>query len=462
MPVFLVDGTRRSRQKRLGCDVENMSLKLNLLTMEQLQQYLEEENFKNNGENSLPFLLLDCRPFLSYTECHIIKAVNVHCPALLRRRSGGRLPIRTIIPNSEIREKVLRGEYSRVILYSEHGQETYLWGNSPEEAIVNSVARCLSYEGGVKRLYYLSGGMRDFRHRYPHLCTRSSSLVVGDDTSKSTNNWTSEISQSDHVHSSTPEVMTVWTLNSVVKPKPNSSVTDTQTSHVLFPAHEQEEPVQILSYLFLGSAYHASSKATLKHLGITALLNVSQTCPNHFENDFTYKIIPVKDSGSENIASCFNEAIEFIDNARSVNGKVLVHCQAGISRSATICIAYLMATKRLRMEEAYEYVRSRRQIVSPNFSFMEQLLSFESQVFSPSARLCCKPTLSPPSPLIAAVPRNPDPDSLTPSGGAHQNVFDFPGTLNPLSCVSSGLNTATETCHMLSSPTLCVTSSSLS
>ena len=42
-----------------------------------------------------------------------------------------------------------------------------------------------------------------------------------------------------------------------------------------------------------------------------------------------------------------------------------------------------MATKRLRMEEAYEYVKSKRKIISPNFNFMGQLLGFETQVFSP-------------------------------------------------------------------------------
>lgn len=41
-----------------------------------------------------------------------------------------------------------------------------------------------------------------------------------------------------------------------------------------------------------------------------------------------------------------------------------------------------MSTKKLRMEEAYEYVRSRRRIVSPNFNFMGQLLNFESKLFA--------------------------------------------------------------------------------
>lgn len=44
-------------------------------------------------------------------------------------------------------------------------------------------------------------------------------------------------------------------------------------------------------------------------------------------------------------------------------------------------MAYLMASRRLRMEEAYEFVKSRRRIVSPNFNFMGQLLSFEAKIF---------------------------------------------------------------------------------
>ena len=69
------------------------------------------------------------------------------------------------------------------------------------------------------------------------------------------------------------------------------------------------------------------------------------------------------------------------ESVKESNGKVLVHCHAGISRSSTICMAYLMATQKFRMEEAYEFVKTRRRCVSPNFNFMEQLLSFENHVF---------------------------------------------------------------------------------
>ena len=79
-------------------------------------------------------------------------------------------------------------------------------------------------------------------------------------------------------------------------------------------AHREQinDPVEILPHLLLGSEFHASQRALLKRLGITALLNVSHTCPNHFEHEFIYKCIPVQDCGFEDIAAHFQEAIAFI------------------------------------------------------------------------------------------------------------------------------------------------------
>ncbi len=101
------------------------------------------------------------------------------------------------------------------------------------------------------------------------------------------------------------------------------------------------------------------------------------------------------------------------DSIKDSNGRVLVHCQAGISRSATICLAYLMKKKRVRLEEAFDFVKQRRSIISPNFSFMGQLLQFESQVLatscsveaaSPSATLGPKSSSTPTSPFIFSFP----------------------------------------------------------
>lgn len=65
---------------------------------------------------------------------------------------------------------------------------------------------------------------------------------------------------------------------------------------------------------------------------------------------------------------------------RREHGRVLIHCQAGVSRSATITVAYLMMHTQLSMNDAFRYVKARRLIVSPNFNFMGQLYALEQNL----------------------------------------------------------------------------------
>ncbi|XP_010125853.1 PREDICTED: dual specificity protein phosphatase 1, partial [Chlamydotis macqueenii] len=189
------------------------------------------------------------------------------------------------------------------------------------------------------------------------------------------------------------------------------------------PLYDQGGPVEILPFLYLGSAYHASRKDMLDALGITALINVSANCPNHFEGHYRYKSIPVEDNHKADISSWFNEAIDFIDSVKNDGGRVFVHCQAGISRSATICLAYLMRTNRVKLDEAFEFVKQRRSIISPNFSFMGQLLQFESQVLAPN----CSAEAG--SPAMAVLDR----------GASTTTVFNFPVSI-PVHTSSSALS----------------------
>ncbi|NXP16865.1 DUS4 phosphatase, partial [Scytalopus superciliaris] len=193
----------------------------------------------------------------------------------------------------------------------------------------------------------LSGGYERFSSEYPEFCAKTKSL-------------------------------------SNVSPPTSAEPLDLGCSSCGTPFHDQGGPVEILPFLYLGSAYHAARRDMLDALGITALLNVSSDCPNHFEGHYQYKCIPVEDNHKADISSWFMEAIEYIDSVKECCGRVLVHCQAGISRSATICLAYLMMKKRVKLEEAFEFVKQRRSIISPNFSFMGQLLQFESQVLATS------------------------------------------------------------------------------
>ena len=145
------------------------------------------------------------------------------------------------------------------------------------------------------------------------------------------------------------------------------------------------EPAEILDYLYLGSEEHSANEKVLTDNGITLILNVANGCKNHFENKFVYKNLAILDNCQTDISEIFDEAIAFIEAAHLNQEKVLVHCQAGISRSATICVAYLMKTQSLTVSQAIEKVRQKRKVIAPNFSFMVQLERFydELQVKTP-------------------------------------------------------------------------------
>ena len=72
--------------------------------------------------------------------------------------------------------------------------------------------------------------------------------------------------------------------------------------------------------------------------------------------------------------------ISFTEEARQANTNVLIHCMAGISRSVTLTIAYLMYHFGLSMHAAYQFVKEKRPAISPNLNFMGQLVEFEKEL----------------------------------------------------------------------------------
>ncbi|XP_027865068.1 dual specificity protein phosphatase 1 [Xiphophorus couchianus] len=292
-------------------------------------------------------LVLDCRSFLSFNASHISGSTNVRFSTIVRRRARGGLGLEHIVPNEDTRNRLLSGEYQSVVLLDERSTDL---GQAKKDGTLMLAVNALCRSPCGISVFILQGGFDSFSCEYPEMCTKASP-PQGLSLSLSARN---------------PE-----------SADPNCSPCNT-------PLYDQGGPVEILPFLYLGSAYHASRKDMLDMLGITALINVSSNCPNHFEDSFLYKSIPVEDNHKADISSWFNEAIEFIDSVRNNGGRVFVHCQAGISRSATICLAYLMRTNRVKLDEAFEFVKQRRSIISPNFSFMGQLLQFESQVLASS------------------------------------------------------------------------------
>ena len=127
--------------------------------------------------------------------------------------------------------------------------------------------------------------------------------------------------------------------------------------------------------LWLGNLISAENIQDLKDKGITKILTVmnGSNLKYDIEEGFFHKKVEVDDFYDQNIIKYFGECLNFINGEE----KVLVHCAAGASRSATIVIAYIMLTKKMKYDDASQLVRDKRFIICPNFGFREQLKMFE-------------------------------------------------------------------------------------
>uniref|UniRef100_A0A8C5F0H0 Dual specificity protein phosphatase 15 n=1 Tax=Gopherus evgoodei TaxID=1825980 RepID=A0A8C5F0H0_9SAUR len=109
---------------------------------------------------------------------------------------------------------------------------------------------------------------------------------------------------------------------------------------------------------------------------VTHILSVHNNARPVLE-DMTYLCISVSDSSSQNLIQHFKESIRFIHECRLHGGGCLIHCLAGVSRSTTILVAYLMTVTDLSWEECLAATRGVRSYVSPNFGFQQQLQEYE-------------------------------------------------------------------------------------
>jgi len=89
--------------------------------------------------------------------------------------------------------------------------------------------------------------------------------------------------------------------------------------------------------------------------------------------------INVDDSPETDMSEWFVIATEFINEARIQGKCVYVHCAQGVSRSSTICIAYMMLHANIKYENAYRFVELCRDVILPNEGFVEQLQALDSK-----------------------------------------------------------------------------------
>ncbi|XP_058174145.1 dual specificity protein phosphatase Mpk3 isoform X2 [Anopheles ziemanni] len=403
---------------------------IEMITSEQLHAALRK--------SQKHFIILDCRSSNEYTESHIRTAVNFSIPSImLRRFAAGKIDITSTIKCRDLKERILSCyKESTFVLYNNSNEPV---GGGCDELVLGAGTTGCSGGGGISlapslssggagndttinvlhrklkqdgcRVVCLEGGYANFRQSFPEWCEDE---VINA-------NLQSGCAATEQLMGLRSLRISIPFSDSACSSSTESSDCESTTNY-LSESAVNVEPVEILPGLFLGNASHSEDLKSLKKYNIKYILNVTPDLPNVFERDglIRYLQIPITDHWSQagDLANHFPDAIKFIDEARTKGCGVLVHCLAGVSRSVTVTLAYLMFARTLSLNDAFLLVRSRKPDVSPNFHFMQQLHSFEQQLnIDPTQSASAKQALYSASSTSSSTPGSSSSSSSGGDGG---------------------------------------------
>ena len=245
-----------------------------------------------------------------------------------------------------------------------------------------------SWDQEIEKVFVLGVPFEEFVVKYPFVCATS---IVNDENKEEKETEKDKDKDKDKEKNKGNEE----------KEKESKFGLKFDNPKLLMP--ESYPNVIIEDKLYLGTWQQATADYVIDGMKITHIVNCT-TQRNLFENDATRNVsycqISLNDipSAANRMKNNLGKAIKFIqialdennennknnDNSNNNNNKVLVHCQAGISRSSTITIAYLMKTRKMKYNEACQFVRERRELIQPNWGFQQVLREYEKELFETS------------------------------------------------------------------------------
>ncbi|VIO96892.1 Uncharacterized protein BM_BM2340 [Brugia malayi] len=146
------------------------------------------------------------------------------------------------------------------------------------------------------------------------------------------------------------------------------------------PVPEYDEITELIPQLYICGA----SSLTLNNMNkynISLIINATTEVPSVRSLGSIPRIkLWLDDTPSTNIYQHFDFISDQIETVISSGGNVLVHCMAGVSRSATICLAFLTKFCCKSLRQAYQLMAQKRPFVRPNIGFWRQLIIYEDEV----------------------------------------------------------------------------------
>ncbi|KYM85311.1 Protein phosphatase Slingshot [Atta colombica] len=140
---------------------------------------------------------------------------------------------------------------------------------------------------------------------------------------------------------------------------------------------QMDAPTEIFDHVYLGSEWNASNLEELQKNGVRHILNVTREIDNFFPGMFTYLNVRVYDDEKTDLLKHWDNTFKYITKAKMEGSKVLVHCKMGVSRSASVVIAYAMKAYNWDFSQAWKHVKEKRNCIKPNNSFLLQLETYQ-------------------------------------------------------------------------------------
>eukprot|EP01135_Chromosphaera_perkinsii_P001483 Nk52_evm12s179 gene=Nk52_evmTU12s179 len=382
--------------------------------------FIEREELakKLNGEERETLFVIDGRANYSFCQSHVEGAVNITWPTILLRRlqrsakAGNRVDLEKYMKFENEEDKLSFEAKKRNI----HSIVIYEDQSSDEESSSTLLMGLLeTSELKYKNVYCLKDGFNMFMEKYPELCSFSSESLPGKADSKQCAANTPVGNRLSLDYRKSPRITIPCAVENVndhcitalgspseansTNPPPASTYKREPKLH-----YKDLPPCHIIDNIYIGSQQNASEIHTLKSLNIYHVLNVAKECsPESYEcfseastesegececnvednlerkKKMAYCHCPMNDCGDQDITEYLQEALVFIDAAKKSKTNILIHCYAGVSRSVVITLCYLVTVKNYKLQDAYELVKERRPIISPNIGFMGQLMSLENK-----------------------------------------------------------------------------------
>lgn len=136
---------------------------------------------------------------------------------------------------------------------------------------------------------------------------------------------------------------------------------------------------EIVEGIWLGDARDAMDIETLNRNNIVSVMNCAEkhtlTCAEYYPLGWNYRGLQCDDNPNYDILSKdFEEFTEFMEKCVGEKKGVLVHCVAGINRSATLLIAYLVERRGMSLIDAISLCFQKRPIILTNEAFVMALI----------------------------------------------------------------------------------------